>query len=196
MPNSMINIKKRTFAATSLLIGAIIICNVVLILRNFKLRETLMQALRPKYLEVGTSVPAFHGDGIDGGELTLEYGIDPRKTILLVFSPKCEWCSKNLPNWQAIIGGVSPKLYRIIGISTSVVGLPEYIKDSVLNRISIIARAQEQDIRAYRLNGTPLTIAIDNRGKVEKVWPGPFQNESLADAEKYFSIRLPGLKIQ
>lgn len=41
---------------------------------------------------------------------------------------------------------------------------------------------------AYKLSLTPLTIVIDNNGKVERIWPGVFSQETKREVERYFSI--------
>ena len=48
--------------------------------------------------------------------------------------------------------------------------------------------------KLYKLNLTPLTIVIDNQGKVEKIWAGAFNENSKADMETYFGISRDGVR--
>ena len=135
-------------------------------------------------------VPALSGMDLDGNEITLNYQNDPRKAVMLIFSPSCGYCTDNMPNWQAIAQSLDRKLYRIMAVSITNEGVKEYIGQHSLPDVPVIADVEPKSRVSYEMNVTPQTILIDSQGKVEKVWTGVLQHDERPEVEQSLGLKL------
>src|SRR3712207_6341668 len=79
------------------LLGVVLVAlNVGLVVQNRTLKAAPpgKGGGRAIVLPPGKSVPALSGLDSEGRQVTFDYGSDPRKTLLLVFSPRCPYCTK------------------------------------------------------------------------------------------------------
>jgi len=83
--------------------------------------------------------------------------------------------------------------YRFIGLSLSNEGLAEYVAKNDLN-LRIYSGLSDETKRAYKLSGTPETIAVSTEGKVLQSWMGAYVGEQKKEIETYFNVTLPGLR--
>jgi hypothetical protein len=88
---------------------------------------------------------------------------------------------KTAPNTATYEGGLSRE------------GLDDYLKTK-LQGVPVYSNLESSTTEAYRFGGTPETILVANDGTVIKVWKGAYTGETLQDIEKYFRVRLPGLR--
>src|SRR5438270_2736883 len=86
--------------------------NIALIHQNQQLKAQL--SLPPPVLEAaaGTQVPDLRGFDPDGKPLEVLYGKDPRKVLVLVFSPTCPFCEQNWPKWEQVISSLDRSAVR------------------------------------------------------------------------------------
>lgn len=97
-------ISKKAAILFVLLVTALIALNASLIIQNRSLRAAA--GTRSPVLHPGTIVPSLSGKDLAGKDFTLSYSNDPRKVVLLVFSPRCGFCNSNMPNWKAMLQGI------------------------------------------------------------------------------------------
>jgi hypothetical protein len=45
-----------------------------------------------------------------------------------------------------------------------------------------------EDAQKAKLLATPVTVVVNNKGVVEKVWTGMWRNDDIASASKYFAL--------
>lgn len=176
------------------LLGAVLVSlNVGLVVQNRRLKAAAGNAggARAIVLPPGKSVPALSGLDSEGRQLVFDYGNDPRKTLLLVFSPRCPYCTKNMPNWNALTLGLNDKEFRVVAVSTIPDGVKEYAERHGLRNVPVITTPDPKDKVAYEMNVTPQTVLIGADGTVEKVWTGLIQGAERDDVEKQFGISLP-----
>jgi peroxiredoxin len=145
-----------------------------------------------RFLSAGSTLNGFHGIDTHGNKVVIEYGKDPRRTILLVFSPHCPWCTVNMPNWRAILKELNASEYRIVGISMRSNGVRDFVRSHGLEDLLVIADADSRDLSSYKLSLSPMTIVISELGKIERVWPGVLDGSRNKEAEQYLGIKLPG----
>lgn len=183
-------ISKRGALLLTVLILTLLVLNVSLVVQNRKLRTAGAVGTRSVALKEGSVVPALSGLGLDGNKITLNYQNDPRKAVMLIFSPNCGYCTDNMPNWQAIAKSLDRKQYRILAVSTSNDGVKEYITEHSLPDVPVIADVEPKSRVSYEMNVTPQTILIDSQGKVEKVWTGVLQQDERTEVGRSLGLKL------
>jgi peroxiredoxin len=188
-------ISKKAVALLILLVAALLVLNASLIIQNRTLRATGGAGTRSTVLHAGSIVPSLSGTDLDGKNFNLDYGNDPRKVVMLVFSPRCGFCTKNMPNWIAIAQGLDRNAYRIVAISTTSEGVKDYVGQQKLTEVPIIAEVDPKSRVSYEMNVTPQTILIDSHGKVEKLWAGVLSPDERNEVEQLFSLKLPEIKL-
>lgn len=183
-------IGKRTALLAVLLVAALLILNASLIIQNRRLRGQ-ESGLRSTVLKPGSVVPSLAGMDLDGKAFTLDYGKDPRKAVMLIFSPRCGVCTKNMANWKAIAEGLDRNSYRLVAVSIVSEGVKEYVSQQKLTNVPIIAEVDPKSRVSYEMNVTPETLLIDPKGKVEKVWIGLLLPQEQTEVENALSLKLP-----
>jgi peroxiredoxin len=141
-------------------------------------------------LKEGTIVPAISGLDLNGNKISLNYQDDPRKAIMLVFSPRCAYCTENMPNWQTIAQSIDQKQYRIMAVSTTRDGVNEYVAKNGFPDVPIIADVEPKSRVTYDMNVTPQTILIDSQGRVEKIWVGLIQPDEQTEVKRFLGLNL------
>lgn len=187
------NIKKMKRIRTTLwwlLLVAVVGLNLLLLKQNRDLKIAIAKSPREAVVKPGQVLPALHGKTTNGESLTISYGNDTRKTVLLVFSPGCDFCSQNMPNWHRIIRSLNPSNYRVVALSIRSDGSRQYVETYGLNVIPAITELDPKDRVNYELNVTPETILIDSDGKVEAVWAGVFGEEERQQIKEMLGVDL------
>lgn len=168
---------------------ALVIINTILVNQNRELRSYLNELQQSLELNPGAIVSALHGVDINGDSIDINYGADPRKTVLLVFSPDCDYCTKNIPAWEKILSNVDKSSFRVIAISLEPEGTKEYVTKHRLISVPVIAKLYAKGVNTYKMGLTPETILIGPDGKVEKVWKGLLDEESRKEIEQSLGIK-------
>jgi peroxiredoxin len=192
--NSSLSVCKANDRVAALLMffGAVLLLvNVLLVQQNKKLKVLAGRPDRALEARPGTALPPLEGIDSDGNRRTLNYGQGSRKTVLLVFSPRCSACEENMPNWKAIINGLDRRAFQIAAVSLQAEGVKEFAGRHGIGRIPIFAKIDPKYRIAYNLALTPQVILIDSGGKVEKVWTGALRGEGQQDVERALNVRLP-----
>jgi peroxiredoxin len=179
-------------AALLVIVGVVLLLvNVLLAEQNKKLRFLASRPDRSLEVKAGTALPSLEGVDDDGNRQSISYGQDARKTVLLIFSPRCRACEENLPNWEAIINGIERQSFRLFAISLQSQGVKEYASRHRIKGVPILTEIDAKYRVAYNLALTPQTILIGSDGKVERVWTGLLQGEDKREVERALNIRLP-----
>jgi peroxiredoxin len=140
-------------------------------------------------------VPSLSGTDLDGKDFTLSYSNDPRKVVLLVFSPRCGACTKNMPNWKAMLQSLDQNSYRIVAVSTVSDGVKEYVGQQKLTDIPIISEVDPKSRVSYEMNVTPQTILINSDGVVEKLWIGVLSPDERNEVEQSLGLKLQDITL-
>jgi hypothetical protein len=179
-------------AALLMIVGVVLLLvNVLLAQQNKKLKMLASKPDRALEIKAGTMLPTLEGIDSDGNRQSISYGQDARKTVLLVFSPRCRVCGENLPNWEAIINGIDRESFRLFAISLQSQGVKEYASRHGINGVTILTEIDSKYRVAYNLALTPQTILIGSDGKAERVWTGLLHGEDKREIERALNVLLP-----
>jgi hypothetical protein len=189
--NSSYEISKSMAAMFVLMMTVLVVINLSLLIQNKTLKSTVEKRGRSMEIQPGTQLPPITGIDLNGNRFTMDYGQDPRKTLLLVFSPGCRFCKENMPNWEAMMGGLDKNSYRVTGVSLMEDGLKEYLAEYGLGDLPVVAEIDPQVRVGYNLVLSPQTILIDSEGKAERVWTGLIEGEKKDELERILNIQLP-----
>jgi hypothetical protein len=191
-PSLVCQAKSRVVTPLMFLLGAaLLFVNVLLVQQNKKLKVLAGRPDRALEIKPRTAVPTLEGLDSDGASHRIDYGQDPRKTVLLVLSPRCQACEENMPNWEAIINGLDRRSFRLVAVSLQSEGFKEYAGRHGISQVPVLTKIDPKYRVAYNLALTPQTLLIDADGKVEKVWTGVLRGEDKQDVELALNVRLP-----
>jgi peroxiredoxin len=158
--------------------------NIALIHQNSQLKAQL--SLPPPALEVaaGAQMPNLQGFDPDGKPVEVDYGKDPRKVLVLVFSPTCPFCEQNWPKWEHVISSLDRSVVRPVGVDVTSTAKEPFLSQHQLTGLPVIEKVDPKVMLNYRFQLTPQTILLDPNGKVEKVWTGVMTDSSVADLQQ------------
>lgn len=159
--------------------------------QNASLRNRL-QATSPKpeekpaglvrLVREGDEVPEFTAVNIDGKEVK----VAPRgasNTLLFIYSPSCDRCEAGIPSWIK----VSNKLKELHS-STQIIAL------SIADSYTTVQHARKMKMpfmvvpfpnvelqKRYGATEVPLTVLVDQQGRVQAVWDKPLDEGEVGD---------------
>ncbi|HKD80487.1 MAG TPA: redoxin domain-containing protein [Candidatus Angelobacter sp.] len=162
---------------------ALLAVNIALIHQNRQLKAQL--ALPPLTFEApaGVQVPDLHGRDLNGQRLEVLYGKDPRKVLVLVFSPTCPFCDQNWPKWQQIILALDRSSVRPVAVDVTGKADRLFLSQHQLTGFPVFTEVDPRAVVDYRFHLTPQTILIDHGGKVEKVWTGVLNDSAVSELQ-------------
>ena len=158
--------------------------NIALIRQNNQLKAQLSQP--PPALEVtaGTQMPDLKGFDPDGKPVEVDYGKDPRKVLVLVFSPTCPFCEQNWPKWEQVISSLDHSVVRPVGVDVTSTSQAPFLSQHQLTGLPVFEKVEPKVMMNYHFQLTPQTILLDPAGKVEKVWTGVMTDSAVADLKQ------------
>lgn len=134
--------------------------------------------------KVGDKLPVLPAKllGGDGSEQPIDLS---GTTTLYVWSPGCDWCTRNLDNAKA--------LQQAAGKFVSIAAMPYGVKEYV--DLHGITYPVYYGAKNLGITKTPYTLVVKD-GVVSQLWGGAWtpEGESRVQIEKYFGIVLPGLR--
>ncbi len=164
-------IKKSFLLAFAVLCISLFITNILLMKRLSELKRFNDALSVPTKLQIGAVVPSFVGYDGAGRKVSYDYGVDTRKTVLLILSPTCHACDENWPNWNRLISMLDLSKIRLViaNINTTAPVSTNYVSKHGISNIPLLSETSPETMAAYKLGYTPQTIVIAADGKVEKV---------------------------
>lgn len=154
--------------------------DVALVRQNRTLKAQISQPPPSLEAPIGAQMPGLKGLDPSGRQFSIEYGKDPRKVLIFVYSPSCGFCSQNWPKWQQLFGALDRAAVRPIGVDITATSTTDYIVRQ-FNDLPVVTQVDPKDVVNYRLHLTPQTILVDATGRVEKVWSGVLTDADLAE---------------
>jgi len=172
---------KLTLGACCVILLAL---NVALIRQNRQLKR--QAALPPPALELpaGTSVPELKGFDPSGKPIDLAYGKDPRKVLVLVYSPTCKFCAENWPQWWDLISSLDGNAVRPVAVDVTSSSTSDFVAEHRLNNVPVMNQIEPVSRIRYHFQITPQTMLVDPNGNVEKVWSGVLDSAALKELKK------------
>jgi hypothetical protein len=158
--------------------------NIALLRQNRQLKAQI--SLPPPSLEAAVGAQVIDLKGFDpaGKPVEVLYGQDPRKVLVLVFSPTCPFCDQNWPKWEQVISSLDRSVVRPVGVDVTSTATPPFISQHRLSGLPVFVKLDPRAMVNYRFQLTPQTILVDPTGKVEKVWTGMLNDSAVADLEQ------------
>jgi hypothetical protein len=181
----------KVMVLLTILGATLLIVNGLLVRQNKQLKVLASRPDRVLEIRPGTALPPLEGIDSNGNRQRIDYGEDSRKTVLLVFSPRCGACEKNMPNWKAIINGLDRDSFRLAAVSLQTEGFKEYVIRHGISEAPALGIIDPKYRVMYNLALTPQIILIDSEGKAERVWTGLLQEEDKESVEQSLNVRLP-----
>jgi peroxiredoxin len=160
----------------------------LLIRENKKLKATLAQ-LAPAPLNPGERVEPFKIESLDGIVSDFTYSDPHKKYLLFVFSTSCSHCENTIVYWQHIAAINTDGRCSILGVSLDT---PEETKKYAAAKkltFSVVADADTNFERKYKLAGVPSTILVRGDGVVERSWYGELSAAQSDDIEHLMNVR-------
>lgn len=162
----------------------LLIIDVSLLRQNRQLKAQLSAPPPGLEVQAGRQVPDLEGFDVTGKPLSVHYGADARKVLVLVFSPTCQFCAQNWPRWTELMDGLDQQAVRPIAVDVTSTASPAFLSEHHLSGIPVFFQVQPQIVVSYRFQITPQTILVDGHGKVEKVWSGVLSDSALGEIKK------------
>jgi len=172
----------------SLMLGAlsvVLLCfNVALVVQNRSLKARAALPPQALFPQAGMRVSRLDGYAPDGSRVTLTFGADPRKTLLLVFSTSCHICDLNWPAWQSVARSIAGGRYRLVYANTLSRLTDAYVSRHKMSDGVVLAEIDPRTSVNLHLELTPLSILLAPDGTVEHVWPGMLESDELTEISK------------
>lgn len=185
---SKYEISLTTMLVALLLIVGLLSLNIALIYQSRKVKAAVYNG--EMSLSLGKKMLPISGIDYEGQKRIFAWEQDNRRTLLLVFSPKCGACIENIPNWKAILHQIDESKFRVIIISSFSDKAKEFVDRYELGNFPTIIEPNPKIFVEYLLHLTPQTILISPSGEIEKVWLGSIQDDQKESVEKSLSINL------
>lgn len=158
--------------------------NIALIRQNSQLKARLALPAPQLQATQGAQMPDLRGFDLAGKPVEVLYGKDPRKVLVLVYSPTCPFCDKNWPNWQAMIASLDRSAVRTVAVDVTSTSTEAFLQQHQLAGLPVFQKVDPQAAVNYRFQLTPQTILVDSTGKVEKVWTGVLNDSNLTEIKQ------------
>lgn len=158
--------------------------NIALIRQNRELKAQL--SLPPPTLEAapGSQVPDLKGFDEQGRPVEVLYGKEPRKTLVLVYSPTCGFCDENWPKWFSLIPTLDRATVRPVLVDVTATSSQAFLAAHRLAGVPVFVQVDPRATLGYRFQLTPQTILVDSTGKVERVWTGVLNDSNTAELKR------------
>jgi hypothetical protein len=167
--------------------GAVLV--VVLALRVGALEDEVRRLRFERNLpQVGDVVPSLRVAVLDADSVDLGRPGAGRRQVWFVFNTTCAICRASLPGWSALQAKLADDpSWQVLGVSLDSLGLTgPYVREQVL-RFPVALLDDPLGAARYRIPGVPLTMVIDEVGRIRLVRSGLFPlvaADSLASAVK------------
>lgn len=161
--------------------------NFFLIFQNLSLRAQLKQS-EPLQVKEGDILGTFQAKNLKGEETKLDYS-QTSKRILLFFRTTCGYSQKQMPYWKELASNADRQNYKVTALTTETdtQAIENYMQRYKIQDWEVLTISPEE-AQTAKLLATPITIVVDNKGTVEKVWTGMWQNNDVDSASKYFAL--------
>ena len=158
--------------------------NIALIRQNRELKAQLSQP--PPTMEVapGTQVPDLRGFDELNRPLEVLYGKEPRKTLLMVYSPTCGFCDENWPKWLSLVPALDRSAVRPVLVDVTATSTQAFLAAHHLAGVPVFVQIDPRAALGYRFHLTPQTILVDSTGKVERVWTGVLNDSNTTELKQ------------
>lgn len=159
------------------IIAILMVQNFLLVRKNDALLHRLEAAnaslSERSMLSKGDTVYAFRGLGLDGERTLIDAKNEMGKTLFFMFSTRCQFCVKNVEQWNWIMKQSAGLKVDITGICINSLDRTKEFASRVGVSFPTFSIVNDSvSIRHLRLDVVPQTVLIDSLGRVLRVWGG------------------------
>jgi len=132
---------------------------------------------------VGQWVPKVEATALDGRVVTVGESPDRRTQVLVFFTVSCPYCRQNLIAWQALSDSLrldsrTQMLWVSLSPRDSTV---DYVREHAIQSEVVLFPDRRASL-VYRVKGVPITMVVDDQGRVTHVHPSLIVNEVDANS--------------
>lgn len=172
-----------------IIVFGLILSNGVLIWQNLSLKTQISNQKALIEVKEGDFFNSFDTEDFQGININLDFTKDNRKKVLLYFRTTCSFCKEQMRYWKELVASIDNKTYRVIALTTEtdVNIIKNYIKSHAIENWEVLT-LNANDAEKAKLSATPITVVVDNQGKVEKAWIGMWRENEIKSASEYFAV--------
>jgi hypothetical protein len=175
---SSITVSLPLLAAIALLAVGLTVADGILVARNRALQGELNRLMMTDLAPVGATLPTLSGKQPDGSPMEVDLA-QSAPMLLFVFSPTCQVCEQNWPNWAKFIG--DPDIGRQYLLLSAHRSIPAtYLADHHAGTRVPLLGINPEIVRAFNLGATPQTLLVE-KGRIVKAWPGVLSQSELKE---------------
>jgi len=141
----------------------------------------------PPEAEVGDIALSFDSVGVNGEAVRIG-PIGGEKCLLYIFSPSCEVCAHEIPQWNRLAEQALAVGDRVFGISLDG---PDQTKAALVGKTLMFPLSLMPDMatrRAYRTVAIPEVVVTSPTGRIEWVHYGYLDGEALSAIQAHLGI--------
>ena len=131
---------------------------------------------------IGSHISTLQGSDLSKRPITLDLAHRNSPTLLLVFSPTCPYCRKNLPNWLNVLNDSPAANVVYVDLTGSVT--PAYFSQTKLPLRGIPIHLLAEEGILHNLKVTPTTVVVDRNGIVKGSWAGVLSLSQQIELER------------
>jgi peroxiredoxin len=176
---------------------ALVGTNVYLLQENRGLRAAAFGEEAPKVVEGKRLPKGLAASTLDRILRPISFSsAEGKRTLLITFSPTCPHCRANHKNWTAITDALRKTgAWNVLWVSRDAVDMTkDYADEADIPVAETYADPTFQTYRLLDLRVVPNTVVINNKGVVEKVWPGELDAAAWQDVFRYLQVPSSGEK--
>jgi len=190
MPDTATYAVRKPVVFVSVAVAIIILgLNAALVFQNQALKEKLAKPAPSLLPPVGNLSPPLEGLDSTGSRIVISYNTPKSKTLLFIFSPGCELCSENWPNWTTISHLAETTSARITYVNPVGPVPPDYLSRRGVFT-NFVAQVDPKSLVSYNLRYTPETLLLDGSGKIMNVWAGVLDAADLKEIERLLAQQI------
>jgi hypothetical protein len=158
----------------------------------FLYRQTRFLRAQLRGLEIlapGAQMQPLAGLSDSYAPVTVNFGRRQRPTLVLVFSPSCNVCTENWPEWEEALSATSRTTARVIAVDLGGALPDAYAKRYNLDKFRVIVHPLALGVLADNLKLTPETVLVGRDGRVEHAWLGALGARRTRELESALCAR-------
>jgi peroxiredoxin len=171
---------------------ALFVTNGFLVWQNLQLKSEVEKA-KLTVTEEGYRFSRIRASDLTEKEENIDLADGEHKTLLLVFRSTCDYCRQQYPAWKDLNSKIDHAKWRVILVTPEkkYEDIKTHVKNNQLDDLRVLS-IDAEDARNARLVFTPMTIVVDEKGEVEKVWTGLWKSRDLASIFEFFDVGRTG----
>jgi len=130
----------------------------------------------------GMYVPTYEATSLMGAPITLADVEPARKQLLYFFTTTCPFCSATLPTWKELAKDAKAVGVNVIGVSLDSLHLTQAYRAEHRLSFPIVLMDDQRYMAMYRANQVPLTMLVDETGRVSLARAGELTDPAAIDS--------------